>query len=485
MNLVGVVLVSLAVANESPSDQVTTRRWGQNAMRVTVTPKGTIPPATDVYLKPPTPYNSKSNIEVQTSGGKFDIIRASDSEKLLSLSSMNSNGAELDVSPSIGRFFGGGCKCGGGYSPIHTNEKGPGAMLNTGDPSFGKHGVKFGVPFGHAYPSPTPGGLGSQCGMMNGMPWIIAISDGQGASFGIFFNNPGWVYGDADPQNGTISVTYTHVNYLDFVIITYAADDSPNNRMNTIASAYADTLGHSPRVPLEVTGYWHSKDSIMSQEEALLTVSGFTERGLHVDVLVLDLGYKECDGCTSFNKRFPDPEGMVSQLKKNGTHVMAHVNVEQNFSMILNGKEFLKQGLITMQHYENGTRILCRSLFNNNIYDNTTCRYDPSIPLARELLWESVNATLVKAGIHMFWLDGNEIIGEDPWETPAANISGIDRFILLLQVVELNNDDIKVPAKPSSQQELMMLWGHFSLAIIRKHSMKVSKDLNSQALHSL
>lgn len=49
-----------------------------------------------------------------------------------------------------------------------------------------------------------------------------------------------------------------------------------------------------------------------------------------------------------------------------------------------------------MQHYENGTRILCRSLFNNNIYDNTTCRYDPSIPLARELLWESVNATLVK-----------------------------------------------------------------------------------------
>lgn len=58
----------------------------------------------------------------------------------------------------------------------------------------------------------------------------------------------------------------------------------------------------------------------------------------------------------------------------------------------------------------------------------------------------------------MFWLDGNEIIGEDPWETPAANISGIDRFILLLQVVELNNDDIKVPAKPSSQQVKVIAW---------------------------
>jgi alpha-glucosidase (family GH31 glycosyl hydrolase) len=47
-------------------------------------------------------------------------------------------------------------------------------------------------------------------------------------------------------------------------------------------------------------------------------------------------------------------------------------------------------------------------------------RYDPFIPEARAALWRSINATLVAAGIHMFWLDGNEIIGEIPWETPTA-----------------------------------------------------------------
>ena len=59
---------------------------------------------------------------------------------------------------------------------------------------------------------------------------------------------------------------------------------------------------------------------------------GFAERGIHVDVLVLDYKYKTCDGCTAFNSQWPDPKGMVANFKKNGTHVMAHVNVEQNFS---------------------------------------------------------------------------------------------------------------------------------------------------------
>ena len=63
-------------------------------------------------------------------------------------------------------------------------------------------------------------------------------------------------------------------------------------------------------------------------------MSGFAQRGIHVDVLVLDYKYKTCDGCTAFDpKNWPDPKGMVSNFKANGTHVMAHVNVEQKFSL--------------------------------------------------------------------------------------------------------------------------------------------------------
>jgi len=95
-----------------------------------------------------------------------------------------------------------------------------------------------------------------------------------------------------------------------------------------------------------------------------------------VDVLVLDYQYKTCDGCTAFNKRFPDPAGMVAALLANGTHVMAHVNIEQNYSQILGGQTFLDKGWSLHQQRGPGDpkTPLCRSQFNGNRYDNTTCR---------------------------------------------------------------------------------------------------------------
>ena len=147
--------------------------------------------------------------------------------------------------------------------------------------------------------------------------------------------------------------------------------------------------------------YWHSKDSIASQQEALDTVAGFRSRGLPVDVLVLDYAYKACDGCTSFNRRtFPDPKGMVATLLANGTRVMAHVNIEQNFSMILGGEDFLRNGWVLHQTPPGGgaPTPLCRSDRNGQGHDSTTCRYDPSIPAARAALWKSINATLVANG---------------------------------------------------------------------------------------
>jgi alpha-glucosidase (family GH31 glycosyl hydrolase) len=182
----------------------------------------------------------------------------------------------------------------------------------------------------------------------------------------------------------------------------------------------------------EVVGYWHSKDSTGSQSEAESIVMGFADRGIHVDVLVLDYKYKTCDGCTAFNSNFPDPKGMVANFKKNGTHVMAHVNVEQNFSdpTFVGGQAFLDNNWTTMQRSSEGELVpLCRSGVGHLMpgqplpasdFNNNTCRYDPFIPEARAALWNSVNDTLVAAGVHMFWLDGDEIIGEDPWETPTA-----------------------------------------------------------------
>jgi alpha-glucosidase (family GH31 glycosyl hydrolase) len=458
-------------------------RWAPNALRIRIYPPD-FPADADTaaalgYLLP-RPFassskqtkeneeeqadvlNNNNNLEatVAADTGFITMKRISDGAVLLAQTTL------LEVGPNVGyhdgsramngtftimdqrvdRVFGGGCKCGGGYSsrrPHHhqgqnhndssrrrrrrrRHHYGAGAMLNTGDFMHGKGDLHWGVPIGMAKKilGPTPGGLG----FMNGMPFHVAAVTGDGLSFGLFDNTMGWTYGTSSPARHSIRLQTNRATHLDFLFITYTAAAAEttggSERANSILRAYADALGHVPEMPRQVTGYWHSKCSIASQQEATSTVQGFHRRGLHVDVLVLDYQYKICDGCTAFDPNtFPDPAGMVAELKSNhGTHVMAHVNIEQNFSSILNGTAFLDNDWYLHQQ-RNSTAAktpLCRSIMSGNEWDSTTCRYDPTIPEARELMWKSVNATLVKAGIHMFWLDGNEIIGEDPWETPSA-----------------------------------------------------------------
>ena len=178
-------------------------------------------------------------------------------------------------------------------------------------------------------------------------------------------------------------------------------------------------------MPKEVTGYWHSKDAIHSQQEAEEIVANFSALGLHVDVLVLDgPGYKACDSCTAFEPtRWPDPKSMVSRLKANNTYVMAHVHIEQNFSSpyFVGGQQFIDKQWMVHQRTASGELVpICRNNGTGPDKGSLSCRYDPFIPEARAALWHSVKETLVANGIHMFWLDGNEIVGEDTWEMPEA-----------------------------------------------------------------
>ena len=390
---------------------------------------------------------SSGNIEVVSSGaGGFTVRRISDGAPLLSAQSgalaagtPSADGrAQLNASLGVAigaglRFYGGGCRCGGGYNRADGHDGGD--MTNPGRNASAD--LSFGVPIGLA-PSPhipgMTGGLGSQCGMMNGMPWVVAASVSSGVEFGLFVNTQGWTYGTASASRQTVELYATRTYAVDVVVTTWPAGASAtgSSRASAIQGWYADALGHVPVMSREVVGYWHSKDSIGSQSEAESIVAGFADRGIHVDVLVLDYMYKTCDGCTAFNSKFPDPKGMVANFKQNGTHVMAHVNVEQNFSdpTFVGGRAFLENKWTTMQRTSEGKLVpLCRSGVGHLMpgqplpvsdYDNTTCRYDPFIPEARAALWKSVNETLVAAGVHMFWLDGDEIIGEDPWETPTA-----------------------------------------------------------------
>lgn len=119
---------------------------------------------------------TSGNIEVSLSASEgVTLRRVSDGQTLLaqagpiSASALGADGrAQLNASLRVEatnrtqlRFFGGGCKCGGGFNREDGHDGG--AMINTG--RTGSEDLVFGVPIGRA-PSPhipgMTGGLGSQ-----------------------------------------------------------------------------------------------------------------------------------------------------------------------------------------------------------------------------------------------------------------------------------------------------------------------------------
>ena len=223
---------------------------------------------------------ASGNIEAAvTASGGLRISRLSDNATLLLYDNPITVGttypdgtAAINATLAVGnrgpaetlRFFGGGCRCGGGYRV--QDHAGGGAMVNPGDPSHGRADLHFGVPIGMAK-GPTTGGLGSQCGMMNGMPWVLA-RDRDGISFGLFDNTLGLTYGTASATTASMSLIASRTTHIDLLVVTWPAGSpsAGSARSSAILGSYADALGHVLEMPIEVVGYWHSKDSIASQE---------------------------------------------------------------------------------------------------------------------------------------------------------------------------------------------------------------------------
>jgi hypothetical protein len=97
--------------------------------------------------------------------------------------------------------------------------------------------LSFGTPMGNdkadaPQSGGTAGGVGSQCGMMNGMPWIVAAASkpagerSPGALFGVFVNTLGWVHGTATPETSNRDAEVRGLFFLVGLVLTIAKPPS-------------------------------------------------------------------------------------------------------------------------------------------------------------------------------------------------------------------------------------------------------------------
>jgi alpha-D-xyloside xylohydrolase len=197
-----------------------------------------------------------------------------------------------------------------------------------------------------------------------------------------------------------------------------------------ILGRYADVTGHVPELPGWASGFWQSKLRYRTQDELMAVAREYKRRGLPLSVIVADFFHWSAMGDYRFDPaEFPDPAGMVAELRELGTELM--VSVWPTVSPLSeNYASFYAEGLLVAA--DQGPE------FQQTIQDKGMAApmpvafYDPTNPRTRARVFELVARNYLAHGIRVFWLDACEPELNPPhpgnmslYAGPGAEVAGI------------------------------------------------------------
>jgi alpha-D-xyloside xylohydrolase len=166
-----------------------------------------------------------------------------------------------------------------------------------------------------------------------------------------------------------------------------------------IVEQYADAVGKAPMMPEYGLGFWQCKLRYRSQAEILQVAREYKRRGLPLDVIVVDFFHWTKQGDFKFEPRdWPDPEGMIRELKELGIELMVSVWPTID-SRSENYRPMAAQGFLV-----NADRGM-------NIHMNwmgETVFFDATHPGARDYVWQVCKTNYYDKGVRLFWLDEAE-----------------------------------------------------------------------------
>ncbi len=173
------------------------------------------------------------------------------------------------------------------------------------------------------------------------------------------------------------------------------AGDSPRE----IISQYTAAVGRPPMMPEYGLGYWQCKLRYWNQEQLLETAREYKRRGVPVDVIVCDFFHWPHLGDFRFDPEFfPDPEGMVRELKDLGIELMVSVWPQIGLDSE-NFQEMRERGLLVQS--DHGLNVQMQ-------FGGDSAFFDATNPEARAYVWEKCKENYYHKGVRVFWLDEAE-----------------------------------------------------------------------------
>jgi len=224
------------------------------------------------------------------------------------------------------------------------------------------------------------------------IPFTLVLADGQ--AWGFFLDSTTRVefnLAHEDPQRSWFGASNGDLIYYVF------CGPTPQD----VLARYTDLTGHTPLPPLWGLGNGQSRFSYETAEEVRQIALTFRERDIPCDTLYLDI---DClDGYRVFTwdrERFPDPEGLFSELREIGFHVVnvvdAGVKVDENYRVYTEGRQ---------------RDLYCKAAqgddYQNAVWPGVCVFPDFTNPQTRAW-WGEQHWPLLDAGIAGIWSDMNE-----------------------------------------------------------------------------
>ncbi len=219
----------------------------------------------------------------------------------------------------------------------------------------------------------------------NTVPFVLSDK-----GYGMLWHNP--AVGEVSFGTNVTQWRAQSTRLIDYWI---TAQDTPAQ----IVQRYVHATGLPPMMPENAMGLWQSKVRYRTQDELLKVAREYKRRGLPLSVMVIDFYHWTKFGEWKFDPEcWPDPEGMMRELKEMGVEVAISVWPSVQLESEYFG-EMLSKGYLVQT--DTGVRLSMRTAAWTIFVDATN-------PEAREYLWEKLKKSYYDIGVKYFWLDAAE-----------------------------------------------------------------------------
>lgn len=205
--------------------------------------------------------------------------------------------------------------------------------------------------------------------------------------YGIFWNNPS----RSRMNNRFVHALYLSSEVADSIDYYFLYGPEPD----TIIGQYRELTGQAPLFGRWAYGFWQCKNKYQSQQELLGVAAKYRRLHIPVDNIVQDWFWWNTMGEMTWNKNYPDPNGMIRTLHDEHFHLMVSV------------WPFFRPGSPVYDQFQKNGWFIAKTIAPS-FHPVGQALYDPTNPAARRQYWNNIDTALFKIGVDAWWLDTDE-----------------------------------------------------------------------------